>query len=109
MIGFVPPQIMQWDKANLQGKVEVRDIVDTARRYLPELKQKGADIVIAVPHSGFEKARARFAENSVAGLAEVAGIDAILFGHAHAEFRLPPSPAIPRWTWPPAPSTACRR
>ena len=87
VIGFVPPQIMQWDKANLQGKVEVRDIVDTARRYLPELKQKGADIVIAVPHSGFEKGEsARFAENSVAGLAEVAGIDAILFGHAHAEF-----------------------
>nr|WP_233620925.1 bifunctional 2',3'-cyclic-nucleotide 2'-phosphodiesterase/3'-nucleotidase [Chromobacterium haemolyticum] len=87
VIGFVPPQIMQWDKANLQGKVEVLDIVDAARRYLPELKQKGADIVIAVPHSGFEKGEsARFAENSVAGLAEVAGIDAILFGHAHAEF-----------------------
>nr|WP_250161597.1 bifunctional 2',3'-cyclic-nucleotide 2'-phosphodiesterase/3'-nucleotidase [Chromobacterium sp. IRSSSOUMB001] len=87
VIGFVPPQIIQWDKANLQGKVEVLDIVDAARRYLPELKQKGADIVIAVPHSGFEKGEsARFAENSVAGLAEVAGIDAILFGHAHAEF-----------------------
>ncbi len=26
-IGFVPPQIMVWDKANLQGKVETRDIV----------------------------------------------------------------------------------
>ncbi|VEH65035.1 2',3'-cyclic-nucleotide 2'-phosphodiesterase/3'-nucleotidase [Rodentibacter pneumotropicus] len=30
-IGFVPPQIMVWDKANLQGKVEARDIVKTAQ------------------------------------------------------------------------------
>ena len=31
-IGFVPPQIMVWDKANLQGKVETRDIVKTAQK-----------------------------------------------------------------------------
>ncbi|MBD4920691.1 2',3'-cyclic-nucleotide 2'-phosphodiesterase, partial [Xanthomonas citri pv. citri] len=24
-IGFVPPQVMVWDKANLEGKVEARD------------------------------------------------------------------------------------
>ena len=39
-IGFVPPQIMVWDKANLQGKVETRDIVKTAQKYVPEMKQK---------------------------------------------------------------------
>ena len=35
---------MVWDKANLQGKVETRDIVKTAQKYVPEMKQKGADI-----------------------------------------------------------------
>ncbi|UTH75963.1 bifunctional 2',3'-cyclic-nucleotide 2'-phosphodiesterase/3'-nucleotidase [Chromobacterium sp. IIBBL 290-4] len=92
VIGFVPPQILQWDKNNLQGKVTVRDIVETARDYVPKMRAAGADIVIAVPHSGFEKGeQPRFAENAVSNLAEVAGIDAILFGHAHAEF---PSPAF---------------
>ncbi len=87
VIGFVPPQILMWDKANLEGRVQAQDILDSARRYVPEMKKKGADIVVAVAHSGFEKSeQPRFAENSVAGLAEVAGIDAILFGHAHAEF-----------------------
>ena len=87
VIGFVPPQIMQWDKANLEGRVRTLDIVETARRYVPEMRRKGADLVVAVAHSGFEKGETpRFAENSVAGLAEVPGIDALLFGHAHAEF-----------------------
>lgn len=43
-IGFVPPQIMIWDKANLSGKVTVNDITETARKYVPEMREKGADI-----------------------------------------------------------------
>ena len=87
VIGFVPPQIMQWDRANLVGQVVVRDMVDMARMYVPQMRAKGAQLVIAIPHSGFEKGEVgQFAENAVSRLAEVAGIDAILFGHAHAEF-----------------------
>ena len=87
MIGFVPPQIMQWDKANLEGRVVVRDMVEMARKYVPEMRAKGANLVVAIPHSGFEKGEvAQFGENAVSRLAEVPGIDAILFGHAHAEF-----------------------
>nr|WP_315465515.1 bifunctional 2',3'-cyclic-nucleotide 2'-phosphodiesterase/3'-nucleotidase [uncultured Rhodoferax sp.] len=87
VIGFVPPQIMQWDKANLEGKVVTRDMVDMARRYVPEMRARGAQLVIAIPHSGFEKGEVgSFAENAVSRLAEVPGVDAILFGHAHAEF-----------------------
>ncbi len=39
-IGFVPPQIMTWDKANLSGKVTVNDITETARQYVPEMREK---------------------------------------------------------------------
>ena len=39
-IGFVPPQIMVWDKANLQGKVENARYRETAQKYVPEMKQK---------------------------------------------------------------------
>ena len=51
-IGFVPPQIMVWDKANLTGKVETRDIVKSAQKYVPEMKKKGADIIVALAHTG---------------------------------------------------------
>jgi len=86
-IGFVPPQIMVWDKANLHDKVRVDDITETARRYVPEMRAKGADVVIALAHSGLSSEPYQaMAENSVYYLSEVAGIDAIMFGHAHAVF-----------------------
>jgi 2',3'-cyclic-nucleotide 2'-phosphodiesterase / 3'-nucleotidase len=87
VIGFVPPQIMLWDKGHLEGRVFATDIQETARRLVPRMKAEGAQLVVAIPHSGFERGETpRFAENSVARLSEIPGIDAILFGHSHAEF-----------------------
>ncbi len=87
VIGFVPPQIMQWDKGHLDGRVFANDIQETARRLVPKMRAEGAQVVVAIPHSGFERGETpRFAENSVARLAEIPGIDAILFGHSHGEF-----------------------
>ena len=86
-IGFVPPQIMTWDKANLDGKVTVNDITETARKYVPEMREKGADLVVVVAHSGLSADPYQaMAENSVYYLSEIPGVDAILFGHAHAVF-----------------------
>lgn len=36
VIGFVPPQVMQWDSANLEGKVIAKDIVATAKNSFPK-------------------------------------------------------------------------
>lgn len=86
-IGFVPPQIMVWDRNNLQGKVRVDDITETAKRYVPEMRAKGAEIIIAIPHSGLSSEPYHaMAENSVYYLSQVPGINAIMFGHAHAVF-----------------------
>ena len=86
-IGFVPPQIMVWDRNNLQGKVRVDDITETAKRYVPEMRAKGAEIIVAIPHSGLSSEPYHaMAENSVYYLSQVAGINAIMFGHAHAVF-----------------------
>ncbi len=87
VIGFVPPQIMQWDKAALEGRVIAKDMVEVAKKYVPEMRAKGAHLVIAIPHSGIDRAViGSMAENGVSGLADIPGIDAILFGHSHAEF-----------------------
>lgn len=86
-IGFVPPQILSWDKVNLQGKVSVSDITETAKRYVPEMRQQGADLVVALAHTGLSSEPYKaMAENSVYYLSQVPGIDAIMFGHAHAVF-----------------------
>ncbi|ELY3984300.1 bifunctional 2',3'-cyclic-nucleotide 2'-phosphodiesterase/3'-nucleotidase [Cronobacter muytjensii] len=86
-IGFVPPQIMTWDKANLSGKVTVSDITETARKYVPQMRAEGADLVVVVAHSGLSAEPYKaLAENSVYYLSQVPGVDAILFGHAHAVF-----------------------
>lgn len=86
-IGFVPPQIMQWDKANLEGKAIAKDIVEMANLYVPKMKKEGADLIVAIPHSGLEvSAKKPMAENASYYLSEVEGIDAIMFGHSHANF-----------------------
>ena len=64
-----------------------QDIVQTAQKFIPQVKALGADVIVLIAHSGFESAEsALFAENAVAKLAEQTGVDAILFGHSHGEF-----------------------
>ncbi len=86
-IGFVPPQIMVWDKKNLEGNVFAKDIKETAEKLVPQMKAEGADVIVAIPHSGISTDPYKLgAENSTYYLTQVDGIDAIAFGHAHAVF-----------------------
>lgn len=90
LIGFTPPQIMNWDRRHLEGNVQTRDILEAARAYVPQMKEEGADIIIALSHSGIGSAdESEMMENASVPLASVPGIDAILTGHSHLVF---PSP-----------------
>lgn len=84
-IGFVAPQIMSWDQTHLAGKVKAKDIVATAENYVPEMKKKGADVVIAMAHSGFS-ADLTNNEDVIYALTKVKGIDAVTFSHTHQVF-----------------------
>jgi len=88
VIGLVTPQIMEWDKANLEGKVTVDDIVKTAEKFVPQMRAKGANVVIVLAHTGFDGADMGLdgAENKVLSLSQVPGIDAITFSHTHKVF-----------------------
>ncbi|MBB4105644.1 bifunctional 2',3'-cyclic-nucleotide 2'-phosphodiesterase/3'-nucleotidase [Allorhizobium borbori] len=87
VIGFVPPQIMLWDAKNLEGKAQTRDIVDAAKAWVPVMKEEGADIVIALSHSGIDgKGQSERMENASLYLAGVSGIDAVFTGHQHLVF-----------------------
>ena len=87
VIGLVPPQVMRWDRLALMGKVVPQDMVESAQRFVPEVRARGADVVVLIAHTGFERGETVFfAENAIAKLAELPGVDAILFGHSHGEF-----------------------
>ncbi|MCJ8507000.1 bifunctional 2',3'-cyclic-nucleotide 2'-phosphodiesterase/3'-nucleotidase [Rhizobium lemnae] len=86
-IGFVPPQIMVWDAKNLEGKAQTRDIVQAAKAWVPVMKEAGADVIIALSHSGIDGAgQSERMENASLYLAGVEGIDAIFTGHQHLVF-----------------------
>ncbi|MCA0970849.1 bifunctional 2',3'-cyclic-nucleotide 2'-phosphodiesterase/3'-nucleotidase [Halobacillus litoralis] len=88
VIGFVPPQIMTWDKDNLEGKVETRDLKATAEKFVPQMKEEGADVVVGIAHSGLgsKEEYVEGAENATYQLSTVEGFDALLFGHSHQTF-----------------------
>ena len=86
-IGFVPPQIMLWDIKNLEGKAQTRDIVEAAKAWVPVMKAEGADIVIALSHSGIDgSGPSEKMENASLYVAAVDGIDAVFTGHQHLVF-----------------------
>ncbi|OAI26223.1 hypothetical protein A1351_01980 [Methylosinus sp. R-45379] len=85
VIGFAPPQIMIWDKANLDGRLRCCDMVAAARRHVPVLRAN-CDIVVALCHCGIDPHAGVGAENAALQIAAVPGIDAIMLGHSHRVF-----------------------
>jgi 2',3'-cyclic-nucleotide 2'-phosphodiesterase/3'-nucleotidase len=86
LIGFVPPQIMIWDSKNLEGKAMTRDIVQAAKAWVPQMREEGADIVVALSHSGIAGGLSEGMENASLYLAGVEGIDVVFTGHQHLVF-----------------------
>ncbi|WP_417243943.1 bifunctional 2',3'-cyclic-nucleotide 2'-phosphodiesterase/3'-nucleotidase [Celeribacter sp.] len=89
-LGLLPPQIMTWDRAHLSGKVSTRDIMQTARAYVPEMKRNGADLIVLLCHTGIDDVlEYEGMENAAIPLAAIDGVDALVTGHLHMVF---PSP-----------------
>ena len=97
VIGLLPPQITVWDANHLRDRIKTRDIVQTARHHIPLMRQAGADLVIALCHSGIGTGRHKpGAENAAAALARLPGIDALILGHSHLVFPSPEFAALPQ-------------
>lgn len=87
IIGFTPPTIMAWDKRWLDGKVTTQGLVETARKYVPQMRADGADLVVAISHGGLDNSTySPTMENGNWYLSQVPGIDAMLIGHSHQVF-----------------------
>ena len=87
-----PPGVALWDRQNVEGRLEIREIVESVRPVVAELRARGADVVVVASHGGLEGssydpvATGLAAENAVAAIArEVPGIDLVMMGHTHRE------------------------
>ncbi|MEV2276825.1 5'-nucleotidase C-terminal domain-containing protein [Nocardiopsis sp. NPDC049922] len=90
VLGLTNPGAILWDKRHVEGKLEFRDLVESAAHWVPIMRARGADVVVVSAHSG-DSGTSSYGddlpvENASAMVAEqVPGIDAILFGHAHRD------------------------
>ena len=87
-----PPGVMIWDRDNVAGRLELRDITESLRPVVATLRASGADLVVVLAHSGLEGTSYDTAttgvapENESAAIArEVPGVDVVMIGHSHRE------------------------
>lgn len=94
VIGFAPPQIEEWDRDTPDGGILTRDILASARAWLPRLRARGADIIVALAHTGIGALDPeQGTENAATALAALPEIDAVVAGHSHQIFPGPDFPA----------------
>lgn len=87
VLGFLPPQTVLWERRHMAGHLAARGILATARAMVPRLRRAGADVIVALSHSGLGLgADPEEAENVSAALAQMPGIDAVIAGHTHQVF-----------------------
>ena len=87
IISFAPPTIMSWDKRWLEGRVYTQGVRETAEKFIPEMRAKGAELVVAISHGGLDNSPySPTMENGNYYLSQVPGVDAMLIGHSHQLF-----------------------
>jgi 2',3'-cyclic-nucleotide 2'-phosphodiesterase / 3'-nucleotidase len=95
--GIAPPQTTIWEAAQIDGQVTASEAVPAARQVVEALRHAGADLVVLLAHtglvaeSGHGRAEAAM-ENVAQPLARTSGADAIILGHSHMVYPLPPDP-----------------
>jgi 2',3'-cyclic-nucleotide 2'-phosphodiesterase/3'-nucleotidase len=104
ILGLTTPGITTWDAENTKDLI-VDLPIDAARKFVPEMKARGADVIVVAFHAGPDRtptisgaagwltdvstwvdSGSMTHENDVIELAQqVPGIDAILTGHTHLQ------------------------
>lgn len=90
VFGLVTPAIPDWLPQELYSGIEFRDMVETARLWMPVILNEKPDLVVGLFHSGWDKEREGgqnydpLNENGSAAVAyNVPGFDIIFNGHDH--------------------------
>ncbi len=90
VFGMVTPAIPNWLPQELYSGIEFRDMVETAKQWMPVILNEKPDLVVGLFHSGWDKNEAKIEhtsnlnENGSAAVAyNVPGFDIIFNGHDH--------------------------
>lgn len=90
VLGLVTPSIPEWIPAELFSGMEFKPMLETARKWMPEILKQKPDLVVGLFHSGwnkeeFEADREKFLneDGSAAVAFNVPGFDVIFNGHDH--------------------------
>lgn len=95
VLGFLPPQTVDWEP-DLRGEIAIDDILHAAETEAALLRAEGADLILALSHSGIGALKPTpMMENASTALAALADIDVVIAGHSHRLFPCPDHPAGP--------------
>ncbi|CUH52401.1 bifunctional 2',3'-cyclic-nucleotide 2'-phosphodiesterase/3'-nucleotidase [Shimia marina] len=87
VVSVLPPQVVAWDKLRIQGRLIAEDMTSAVRKNVADLKERGADVVVALAHTGVSEVDGHgSAENAGLRIAGVDGVDAVVCGHVHRVF-----------------------
>jgi 2',3'-cyclic-nucleotide 2'-phosphodiesterase/3'-nucleotidase/5'-nucleotidase len=83
-IGLATPETSFKTKPTNVADVEFKNPADVLPQYIKEVKEKGADLVIALTHLGaFQDANTKAITGEVADITKIPGLDGVITGHTH--------------------------
>jgi 2',3'-cyclic-nucleotide 2'-phosphodiesterase/3'-nucleotidase/5'-nucleotidase len=92
MSAVTPPGVLLWDRDNVEGRLDFRDVVASVRPLVARMRDEGADVVVIASHGGLEgssydpEVTGVPGENAAAAIArEIEAVDVIFMGHTHRE------------------------
>lgn len=87
LLSVLPPQTETWNRPALAGRYIISPMDAILREGAATLKAAGADVVVALCHSGVaDEDHPSAPENQVVQFAQIDGIDALIAGHSHGVF-----------------------
>lgn len=84
VLGVLPPATALWEASNVAAPMGVEDILTAATREVATLRAAGAQMIVALCHSGIS-AHAHD-DDAAVPLAQIPGVDVVLAGHIHKRF-----------------------
>jgi len=90
VFGLITPEIPNWLPPELYSGIEFKDMVETAKQWMPVILNEKPDLVVGLFHSGWDRTEVKLqntnhlSENGSAAVAfNVPGFDIIFNGHDH--------------------------
>jgi 2',3'-cyclic-nucleotide 2'-phosphodiesterase/3'-nucleotidase len=96
VFGLCPTRVVQWESEAILGRLTVDDLLQAGQAAASDLRARGADIIIALSHSGiWPNCEADDSESGSFSLATRADVDVIIAGHTHHQFPDPAFQSLP--------------